>query len=192
MEKANILNGQKTKLITTALVILLLHLQTLTVSAEWVSAQSGLNLRAQTSLKAKVLALMPYGTELEVTRTIGIGSDIWADVEYNGQRGYCKMEYLSKEDPFDGMTCMGEWRITAYAYTGNPCANGQYPTIGYTVACNSLPFGTKIYIDGVGFRTVEDRGPSQMGDSWCDLYLGNTAECIQWGNQYRKVWVTDE
>lgn len=186
---------QKRIAIAVTVVIMLAMLgilMSIPARAEWVSAQSGLNLRTQTSIKSEVMALMPFGTELEVTRTIGIGSDIWADVEYEGQRGYCKMEWLSKEDPLKDMEYMGQWRVTAYAYTGSPCANGNYPTIGYTVACNSLPFGTEIYIDGVGFRTVEDRGPSQMGDDWCDLYLGNTDECIQWGNQYRDVWVKEK
>lgn len=176
-------------IITFAGVVFGIGLGSLLAQAEWVSAESGLNLRAQTSVKSKVLEVIPFGTELEVTRTIGVGSDIWADVEYAGQRGYCKMEWLSKEDPLKDMEYMGQWRITAYAYTGSPCANGQFPTIGYTVACNSLPFGTEIYIVGVGFRTVEDRGPSQMGDAWCDLYLGDTQECIQWGNQYRDIYV---
>ena len=76
---------------------------------------------------------------------------------------------------------LGTWRITAYAYTGSPCANGNFPTAGYTIAHNSLPFGTEVYIEGVGYRTVEDRGPEWLGSEWCDLYLGDTDSCIQWG-----------
>lgn len=159
------------------------------VSGEWVSAESGLNLRTQTSLKSEVLAVMPYGSEVKVSRTIGIGSDIWGDIEYQDLHGFAKMEWLSKSDPKEGMTLMGEWRITAYAYTGSPCASGAWPSTGVTVAHNSLPFGTRVFIEDVGFRTVEDRGPSQMGDEWLDLYLGDTQECIQWGVQNKKVWV---
>ena len=170
-------------------LVLMIMIMAAPAKADWVIAESGLNLRAQTTIKSNVLALMPYGTELEIIRTIGIGSDIWADVEYEGIHGYCKKEWLSPEDPLEGMEYCGEWKITAYAYTGSPCANGQFPTVGYTVACNSLPFGTRIYIDGVGFRTIEDRGPSWLGDAWCDLYLGDTASCIQWGMQYKKVWM---
>ena len=105
------------------------------------------------------------------------------------KNGYVCADYLSLENPLDGMELLGTWRITAYAYTGSPCANGCYPSAGYTVACNSLDFGTEIYIDGVGFRTVEDRGPSWLGSEWCDLYLGDYWECVQWGNQYRRVWM---
>lgn len=86
---------------------------------------------------------------------------------------------------------LGQWRITAYAYTGSPCANGNYPTAGYTIACNSLPFGTRVYIEGVGELVVEDRGPTWLGSDWCDLYLGDVSECIQWGDQYRDVYIVE-
>ena len=90
-----------------------------------------------------------------------------------------------------GMIYMGEYQITAYEWTGNPCANGNYPTPGYTVACNSLPFGTVVYIEGVGYRTVEDRGASWHSDQWIDLYLGDVLECFHWGVQYLDVWVVE-
>ena len=90
------------------------------------------------------------------------------------------------------MTYTGTWRITAYAATGNPCANGNYPQTGYTIACNSLPFGTEVYIDGVGFRTVEDRGPEWLGSEWLDIYMGEVEPCVQWGDQYRDVYVVAE
>lgn len=59
-------------------------------------------------------------------------------------------------------------------------------------ACNSLPFGTLVYIEDVGFRTVEDRGPAWLGSEWCDLYLGEYTDCVQWGDQTRKVWRVTE
>ena len=86
---------------------------------------------------------------------------------------------------------LGTWRITAYAYTGSPCANGNYPSVDYTIAHNSLPFGTEVYIEGVGYRTVEDRGPEWLGSEWCDLYLGDTDSCIQWGDQYHEVYLVE-
>ena len=41
----------------------------------------------------------------------------------------------------------GHFVLTAYEWTGAPCANGAFPTVGYTVACNSLPLGTRVYVD---------------------------------------------
>lgn len=103
--------------------------------------------------------------------------------EYIEEPSYFPMNPI--EPP--GLTSLGEYMITAYEWTGNPCANGNYPTEGYTVACNDLPLGAEVYIDGVGYRVVEDRGGGGYG--WMDLYLGDEASCYEWGVQYREVWL---
>lgn len=82
---------------------------------------------------------------------------------------------------------LGEYELTAYAWTGNPCSNGNYPTQNYTVACNSLPLGTKIHIEGYGDYVVEDRGG--MSNSVIDVYMGDTATCIQFGRRSAKVYI---
>ena len=158
---------------------------------KYVDSANGLRLREACSTGSEVLTVMPYRGLVDEIATIMIKEVEWSKVTYECQTGYCRTEYLTDQDPLDGATYMGTWRITAYAYTGSACANGHYPETGYTIACNSLPFGTEVYIDGVGFRTVEDRGPSWLGDQWCDLYLGDTAECVAWGDQYREVWVIE-
>lgn len=91
----------------------------------------------------------------------------------------------------NSLVYLGEYDITAYEWTGNPCANGNYPTVGYTVACNSLPLGTVLYIDGVGYRTVEDRGATWHSDWWIDLYLGDVDACFEWGIRTRSVWIVE-
>lgn len=87
------------------------------------------------------------------------------------------------------MTYVGHYELTAYEWTGNPCANGNYPTAGYTVACNSLPLGTRIYIDGYGYYTVEDTGG--MSDNVVDIYMGDYDTCIQFGRQGGDVYIVD-
>lgn len=82
---------------------------------------------------------------------------------------------------------LGGYTLTAYEWTGNPCANGNYPTEGYTVACNSLPLGTRIYIEGLGEYVIEDRGG--MNDSVIDIYMGDYDSCIQFGVQYADVYI---
>lgn len=84
---------------------------------------------------------------------------------------------------------LGDFQVTAYEWTGSPCANGRYPTVGYTVACNSLPLGTRVYIEGVGERVVEDRGATWHSSNWMDLYLGDVASCNAWGVQTRAVYL---
>ena len=168
------------------MIILAVMLMSAPASAEWVTAPHGLRVREHPTTASKTVEIVPYGTEIAVVDDEPIKG--WVRVK----NGYMSREWLSDSDPKDSMTPMGTWRITAYAWTGYTCANGNYPTTGYTVACNSLPFGTQIYIEDVGFRTVEDRGPLQMGEEWLDLYLGDTQECIQWGVQNKKVWVMNE
>ena len=80
-------------------------------------------------------------------------------------------------------------QITAYEWDGTACANGNYPTTGYTVACNSLPLGTKVYIEGIGYRTVEDRGATWHQYNWMDEYLGDVSACEQFGVQYHDVYL---
>ena len=152
---------------------------------EYVSAPEGLNVRSGRSTEAEVLEVLPFGSEVH-----GKIKGEWMRLE--GRKAFVSAEHLQDTDPFEEMAYMGTWRVTAYAYTGSPCANGNYPETGYTIAHNSLPFGTKVFIEGVGFRTVEDRGPEWLGDEWCDLYLDDYDSCVQWGNQYRKVWLVTE
>jgi uncharacterized protein YgiM (DUF1202 family) len=49
-----------------------------------------LNLRAEPSASAKVLARIPYGTEIEAEFT----NSKWSKVEYNGKIGYVMSEFL--------------------------------------------------------------------------------------------------
>ena len=112
-------------------------------------------------------------TEQDETRQ----DETWYEGEY-------VEEYVEEQT---GLTYLGTYKITAYEWTGNPCANGNYPTEGYTVACNSLSLGTQVYIEGIGYRTVEDRGGG--GSDWIDLYLGDVSACYQFGVQYLDVYL---
>lgn len=87
------------------------------------------------------------------------------------------------------MEYLGTFEMTAYEWTGNPCANGNYPEVGYTVACNSLPLGTRVYIEGVGYRVVEDRGAEWHSYNWMDLYLGDVSACYEWGIRSVEVYI---
>ena len=183
------IGGEMKKLIL--LMILFLSIQTHAAEQAYVNSDVGVNLRAAHSEHGAVIEVIPYASSVMVFREYAGDDRTWSKIEWDGRSGWVASEYLQPENPLNEMTYMGVWRITAYAYTGYQCANGNYPTVGYTIACNSLPFGTRVYIDGIGFRTVEDRGPDYMGDAWCDLYLGDEAECWAFGNQYREVWVIE-
>jgi len=100
---------------------------------------------------------------------------------------YASSETSTTSDP--ALTYFDYCDLTAYEWTGNPCANGNYPTAGYTVACNTLPMGTQIYIEGYGYYVVEDRGG--MPGNGIDIYMGDPDTCINFGRQYANVYIVN-
>ena len=71
-------------------------------------------------------------------------------------------------------------------------ASGTKPVQGRTVAANWLPFGTRVYLDGVGWRTVEDRMAKRFSER-VDVYFDSHKEALKFGIRTNKVWkVTNE
>ena len=87
------------------------------------------------------------------------------------------------------MTYLGVYELTAYEWTGEVCADGSYPSSGYTVGCNSLPLGTKIYIVGYGEYVVQDRGG--MSDNVIDIYMEDYDACIEFGRRTADVYLIE-
>lgn len=72
--------------------------------------------------------------------------------------------------------CCGKW-------AGGTTASGVMPTVNHTVAMSSdIPFGTRIYIEGLGYYTVEDRG---VGRGCVDVFCNNHEECDRITGYYR-------
>ena len=88
---------------------------------------------------------------------------------------------------------LGSLWITGYDACVKCCGNtsgitasGVKATTDHTVAmCRDYPFGTKIYIEGLGYYTVEDRG---VGQGCVDVFCNNHDECAR-VTGYRKVWL---
>ena len=86
------------------------------------------------------------------------------------------------------------YTITAYCPCVKCCgktdgitASGVKAIEGVTVATDkSIPFGTKIYIDGVGERIVQDRGGAIKGNR-IDLYFGDHQSALNFGRQTKQV-----
>ena len=86
--------------------------------------------------------------------------------------------------------------ITAYCHCAKCCgktdgitASGDKATEGVTIAMDkSMPFGTKIYIDGVGERIVQDRGGAIKGNR-IDLYFDSHQEALNFGRQTKQVTI---
>lgn len=77
--------------------------------------------------------------------------------------------------------------VTAYTWTGNKTASGTWPEQGRTCAGpRDIPFGTVVYIPGVGERTVEDR-TARKYDGRYDVYMDSEDACFEWGIQRLEV-----
>lgn len=87
--------------------------------------------------------------------------------------------------------------ITAYCSCYRCCgktngitASGARATEGVTIAAdtNKLPFGTKVYIEGVGERIVQDRGGAIRGNR-IDLFFNDHQSALNFGRQTKKVTI---
>ena len=68
-------------------------------------------------------------------------------------------------------------------------ASGGKAVQGVTVAADkSIPFGTRIYIDGVGERIVQDRGGAIKGKR-IDLYFSDHQSALNFGRQTKQVTI---
>lgn len=100
---------------------------------------------------------------------------------------------IIKSEPANEL--VGTFELTAYCSCSYCCGNsdgitksGTHVTEGRTVACNSIPLGTVIYIEGYGTYTVEDTGA--MGDNVIDVYFNSHQTALEFGRQYDiKVYI---
>jgi 3D (Asp-Asp-Asp) domain-containing protein len=96
---------------------------------------------------------------------------------------------------------MGEYRITGYCPCAICCGKSDGITADGTnapgfkgrlaAAPKDMPFGTKLWIEGVGVVEVHDRGKAIKG-ARLELFFQKHGEALQWGVQKRQVWVWKE
>lgn len=68
-------------------------------------------------------------------------------------------------------------------------ASGEPVQEGRTVACpKSLPFGTRLEIEGLGERVCTDRGGA-IGEGRLDVYMTDLNDALNFGRQSRQVRV---
>jgi 3D (Asp-Asp-Asp) domain-containing protein len=89
-------------------------------------------------------------------------------------------------------------KVTAYEPSAVSCgssADGKTSTLrsawrmdGCAVAPEAIPYGTLVWIPGIGWRLADDTG-SAMKRSWkkgmyhIDVRMGTVSQCRRWGNQ---------
>lgn len=92
---------------------------------------------------------------------------------------------------------LGSFNISFYCSCEKCCgkttgitASGAKVQDGVTVAADTsvLPFGSRIYIENLGWRTVQDRGGAIKGNR-LDVYVASHEKAYQLGRMTKNVWV---
>lgn len=79
--------------------------------------------------------------------------------------------------------CCGKWS------NYNKTADGHTPKQGVTCAASrAIPFGTRLKIEGVGTRIVQDRLAVRY-DSRIDIYFTNHTDALKFGKKKLKVTI---
>lgn len=99
------------------------------------------------------------------------------------------------------MTYAGEYTIVAYCVEqyphicgGNPTTASGSPVIpGVTVAADPdvLPLGTRVCIEGIGERVVQDTGGAIRGRK-IDLAVESHEEALEFGRRAAEVYILEE
>ena len=109
-------------------------------------------------------------------------------------------EEAKKKAQKPSMTPLGKFKITAY--TPSPSENGgsTLTATGRSLAGNEWSivavdpsywrYGTKFYIEGVGYVSAQDCGGAIKGSNRFDLRVGY-GQADSWGVQYRNVYLVN-
>lgn len=124
-------------------------------------------------------------------------ADGGSDLEYTGIEQDPAVDSYAVEEvegPVPEMEYLGDWTISFYCpcseccgeWAGGPTASGTMPSAWWTAATGDLPFGTILYVDGLGTFEVQDRG---TGYGWLDIYVSSHDEALANGLQTRAVYI---
>ena len=179
---------------------------------KYVNTEDKLNVRGGTNNTAEVWDTLSYGAKVLASSEIINGYCLIiytkGETDYSG---YVYAEYLTEQEitpemikekesskqpsaSSGNLTFLGNYYITGYDTCASCCgksdgitASGARATVGRTVAMKGVPFGTQIYIEGIGYRVVEDRG---VGAGKVDVLCGNHSECYAITGTY-KVYIVN-
>lgn len=118
--------------------------------------------------------------------------DIWYEAEEGKKISQANLEEWNTKraelvEKASKIEYIGDFKLTGYCpcYScsegyGRSTASGARATEGITVAADTrkLPLGTRIYIEGVGERVVQDVGGAIKGNK-IDVYVENHASCYR-------------
>lgn len=195
------------KIVCLMLTILLMVGITINVNAAFETCRVNtavLNCRTLPSTKGEIITKFSQGTELQI---IGAQGKWWQ--VYDGVvQGWCHSAYLSTSASIsaqqdDGSAIgksLGKFKISYYtcstAENGgwNLTAKGQKLTdvVGICIAADPkvIPYYSKVYIEGIGVRTVLDCGGAIKGKK-IDVLVRNKSDIPSCGVHYSNVYLLE-
>lgn len=103
------------------------------------------------------------------------------------------VDALKEPEPI--LAPIGKYKLTFYCPCRQCSSGWGYQTSsgatcqeGITVACAILPAGTRIYIEGYGYRTVQDTGGGVYGKH-IDVFMESHSECLRHGIKYAEIYL---
>lgn len=142
----------------------------------------------------------------EIARNLGLleedaiivrAKELWATNNANKELLNAKLvEITTKIEHLAKYEYVGVFKLTGYCNCAKCCghssgktASGTYPVEGRTVAASKqFPFGTRLYIEGLGEYVVEDRGG--FASNVIDVYSNTHSGCYRAEyNQNAKVYI---
>lgn len=108
-----------------------------------------------------------------------------------------KSELLTDPEPI--LRYLGNYKITGYDICVSCCGNtrgitasGTTATVGRTCAApKNIPFGTRLWIEGIGERVVEDRGGAVHGKK-LDILCTDHPACYAITGTYEVYIISEE
>lgn len=141
----------------------------------------------------------------ENARSLGVGEDsyiIWYAKklwnEHNEEVVRLTAEYnAAVEEEQSKGTYLGNFKITYYCpcatcngVAGANTASGAPLSVGTTIAVDPsvIPLGSRVYIEGIGWRTAQDTGSAIKGNR-IDVLVSSHSEAYANGVDYLDVYV---
>ena len=117
---------------------------------------------------------------------------------FNGDLSFNEGVAIIRDAPNEdtsNMTYLGKYKITGYdphcahccGKTNGITASGRPAEFGVTIACNSLPMGTIVYLEGYGYFRVDDTGG--MKDNVIDIACPSHEVCYDITNMSVNAYI---